>query len=92
MPYPAFDVARYAVLAAKIRKESDVVAQPAADKQNAIETGGDTNFEPAQIPNFDLSVLGSEDDQLAALNAVEDILSLSQNLNDSLHRTLDTYM
>lgn len=91
MPYPAFDVARYAVMAAKISKEQQVSAEPFAEAPDSAEDVAEPSTAPTNAAAAEMLSTISYDDQLTALGAAEDLVKLSQGLNESLQTTLDEY-
>ena len=87
LPFPAFQVGRYAAIAGKITAESKTADPPAADSP----ASADDAHKLANITSVD----GYEPDDAAArmsgLDAAANLISLSEHLNAKLQASLDIY-
>ncbi|NNC38189.1 MAG: hypothetical protein EX271_00520 [Acidimicrobiales bacterium] len=88
LPYPAFEISRFAPLAAKISKENDFIAEAVKNDQQK-KSSSDVS---SPRMGLEFTSLQEHYSRLDALDAAEDYLKLAQDLNNVFQRTLDTYM
>jgi hypothetical protein len=87
LPFPVFDVARYAAMASKITAETKDSAPPNAD----VPERPDDAHNLANISTVKLSAPGDSEAQMNAYDAAANLISLSEQLNGNLNATLDKF-
>ena len=88
LPFPVFQIARYAAMAGKITSESKIPQEPVGDIPELAEDAHNL----ADIADVQMTAPGDVEEQEAAFDAAANLITLSESLNEELKISLDKFL